>query len=236
VCNVPGGSNSAMAEYAVGSALVLLRRFAWSDGEIRAGRYAAARQKMFADNLPGIEGLTVGVIGMGIIGLSVSRAFRAFGASIQYFDPAPREAAAAAELGATPLALDELLRTSDIVTVHVPLLPATRGMIGARELALMKDDAVLIQASRGGIVDEAALAAHLTAGKLRGAAVDVYTGEPPPADNPLLKLSGAAAQRMLYTPHIAGITRQAFAYLFKTSWENVERVVKRGEAPHNRQF
>jgi phosphoglycerate dehydrogenase-like enzyme len=66
--------------------------------------------------------------------------------------------------------------------------------------------------------------------------VDVYTGEPPPADNPLLKLSGAAAQRMLYTPHIAGITRQAFAYLFKTSWENVERVVKRGQAPHNRQF
>ena len=236
VCNVPGGSNSAMAEYAVGSALILLRRFAWSDTEIRAGRYAAARQKMFADNLPGIEGLTVGVIGMGIIGLSVSRAFRAFGAEIRYFDPAPREAQAAADLGARPAALDELLRTSDIVTVHVPLLPATRGMIAARELALMKDDAVLIQASRGGVVDESALAAHLTAGKLRGAAVDVYTSEPPPAENPLLTLGGAASQRILFTPHIAGITRQAFAYLFKTSWENVERVVRRGEAPLNRVF
>jgi phosphoglycerate dehydrogenase-like enzyme len=100
----------------------------------------------------------------------------------------------------------------------------------------MKDDAVLIQASRGGIVDEAALAAHLSAGKLRGAAVDVYTTEPPPAEHPLLKLSGAAAQRILFTPHIAGITRQAFAYLFKTSWENVERVVRRGEAPLNRLF
>jgi hypothetical protein len=74
VCNVPGGSNSAMAEYAVASALILLRRFAWSDAEIRAGRYAAARQKMLADNLAGIEGLKVGVVGMGTVGLAVARA------------------------------------------------------------------------------------------------------------------------------------------------------------------
>lgn len=236
VCNVPGGSNTAMAEYAVGTALHLLRRFAWSDAEIRAGRYAAARQKMFADNLPGIEGLTVGVLGMGIIGLSVSRAFRAFGANIVYFDPAPRESKAAAELGAKPMAFNELLRVSDIVTVHVPLLPQTKGMIAARELAMMKDDAVLIQASRGGIVDEAALAAHLAAGKLRGAAIDVYSTEPPPADNPLLKLGGEAAGRILYTPHVAGITRQSFQFLFRESWSNVEQVVLHGAAPRNRAY
>ncbi len=234
VCNVPGGSNTAMAEYAVGTALVLLRRFSWSDTEIRAGRYASARQKMFADNLPGIEGLTVGVLGMGIIGLSVSRAFHAFGANIVYFDPAPREAAAAAQIGAKAMAFEALLRASDIVTVHVPLLPQTRGLISTKELAMMKDDAVLIQASRGGIVDEAALAAHLAAGKLRGAAVDVYSTEPPPADNPLLKLSGDAADRILYTPHVAGITRQSFQFLFRQSWNNVEQVLLHGAAPQHR--
>jgi phosphoglycerate dehydrogenase-like enzyme len=236
VCNVPGGSNSAMAEYTVASALTLLRRFAWSDAEIRAGRYAAARQKMLADNLPGIEGLEVGVVGMGTVGLAVARAFHAFGAGICYFDPAPRDPKAVAALGARPEALDELLRTSDIVTLHVPLLPATRGMIGARELALMKDDAVLIQASRGGVVDEAALAARLEAGKLRGVALDVYSAEPPTADHPLLSLVGAAAQRVLFTPHIAGVSRQAWATLFRASWENVERVVRLGEAPLNRLF
>jgi phosphoglycerate dehydrogenase-like enzyme len=223
-----------MAEYAVGAALILLRRFAWSDAEIRAGRYGKARQSMLADNLPGIDGLNVGVVGMGTVGLAVARGFHAFGARIRYIDPAPRDPKSVAELGAQSVGLDELLQTSDIVTLHVPLLPETRGMIGARELALMKDDAILIQASRGGVVDETALAARMEAGKLRGVAIDVYSAEPPPADHPLLKLSAAAAQRVLYTPHIAGVSRQAFATLFRASWENVERVVRHGETPVNR--
>jgi phosphoglycerate dehydrogenase-like enzyme len=95
----------------------------------------------------------------------------------------------------------------------------------------MKRGAVLINAARGGIVDEAALAAALTAGKLGGAAIDVYETEPPPADNPLLKLDGAPAARLLLTPHIAGVTRQAWAKLFTAAWENVERVLLHGLRP-----
>jgi phosphoglycerate dehydrogenase-like enzyme len=91
----------------------------------------------------------------------------------------------------------------------------------------------LIQAARGGIVDEAALAAALESGHLGGAAVDVYSVEPPGADNPLLKATGEAAARLLLTPHIAGVTRQASALLFRSAWENVERVLVRGEAPLN---
>src|SRR5690606_6096806 len=103
------------------------------------------------DNLPGLEGITVGVVGFGVIGVAVAEAFRRFGSEIVFYDPQPRDEAAA-RLGAKALPLDELLKASDVVTLHVPLLPQTRSMINARQLALMKPGAVLIQASRGGIV------------------------------------------------------------------------------------
>lgn len=236
VANVPGGSNRAVAEYAVTSASLLLRRFAWSNQEIRAGNYAGFRARMVADNLAGLDGLTVGVIGLGTVGLAVAHAFHDAGCHIVYFDPAPRDPVAVAAIGAQSMTLDQLLPASDVVTLHVPLLPATRGLIGARELSMMKAGAVLIQASRGGIVDEAALAAHLQAGKLGGAAVDVFSSEPPDAANPLLTVTGEAAHKLLLTPHIAGVTRQASALLFKTAWDNVERVLIRDEPPLNRVY
>jgi phosphoglycerate dehydrogenase-like enzyme len=113
----------------------------------------------------------------------------------------------------------------------VPLLPTTQGLIGARQLAMMKADAVLIQSSRGGIVDEVALANSLNSGRLRGVAVDVYSPEPPDADHPLVALQGEAARRILFTPHIAGVTRQSVAFLFRSAWRNVARVLIEGEPP-----
>ena len=98
VCNVVGGSNEAVAEYALASALVLLRRFAWAEGEIRAGGYAAFRGRMIGDSLRGLQGLTVGIVGFGNIGVSVARAFRHMGAAIVYYDPAPADPKAAAGL------------------------------------------------------------------------------------------------------------------------------------------
>ena len=233
VANVPGGSNSAVAEYAVTTASMLLRRFAWADAEIKAGNYGKFRARMVADNLAGIEGLQIGLVGFGTIGRAVAQAFARMGAKVCFFDPATSDAKG---VDARALPLDELLATSDVVSLHVPLLPATQNMIGARELARMKPGAVLIQASRGGIVDEAALAASLTSGHLGGVAVDVYSTEPPAPDNPLLKLSGEAAARLLLTPHIAGVTRQASAFLFRSAWENVERVLVRGEPPQSRVY
>ena len=234
VANVPGGSNSAVAEYAVTSASILLRRFAWADAEIRAGNYTAFRDAMIAANLSGLDGLLAGIVGLGVIGLAVAKAFYARGCRICYFDPAPRNLAAAEFVGARPLPLDELLRTADVVTLHVPLVPATQGLIGERELAQMKSGAVLIQASRGGVVDEKALAASLSSGHLGGAAVDVYSTEPPAGDNPLLALQGDAARKLLFTPHIAGVTRQSAAFLFRSAWRNVERVLLAKEPPHDR--
>jgi phosphoglycerate dehydrogenase-like enzyme len=231
VANIPGGSNSAVAEYVMTTASMLLRRLAWADAEIKAGRYAAWRARMIADNLGGLENALIGIVGMGVIGLAVARLAQRSGCRVCFFDPASPQAAAAAELQAKPVGLDELLSAADVVTLHVPLLPATTGLIGARELARMKSGAVLIQASRGGIVDEAALAAALQSGKLSGAAVDVYGTEPPGADNPLFALEGEARNRVLFTPHIGGVTRQASTFLFRTAWQNVERVLVDGLAP-----
>lgn len=236
VANVPGGSNSAVAEYAVTTASLLLRRFGWADAELKDGNYVAFRARMIGDNLAGLDGLLVGIVGLGVIGMAVAEAFAKAGCRVCYYDPAPAEAQAAAALGVTSLSLAELLRQADVVTVHVPLLPETKGLIGRDALAGMKKGAILVQASRGGIVDEQALADALRSGALGGAAVDVYSTEPPTPDNPLLGLTGEASHRLLLTPHIAGVTRQSAALLFRSAWQNVERVLIEKAGPLNRAY
>jgi len=233
VANVPGGSNEAVAEYAVTAATVLLRGFLWADTEIRKGNYREFRARMITENLQGLDGLTVGIIGFGVTGVAVAAAFQKRGCLIFYYDPAPRDTRTAEAVGAKSCSLEDLFQLADVVTLHVPLLPQTTGMIGRHELAMMKPGAILIQGSRGGVVDEAALAEALQSGELGGAAVDVYSTEPPAAENPLLGLKGEAAHRILFTPHVAGVTRQSAAYLFRTAWRNVERVVSGKEAPRD---
>ncbi len=232
VANVPGGSNSALAEYTTACASLLLRRFSWADAEIKQGHYVAFRNRMMADNLAGIADATVGVVGMGVIGMAVARAFHRSGSHIVYFDPALKDASQADAINARALTLDDLLKISDVVTLHVPLLPATTHLIGAPQLALMKHTAVLINGARGGVVDELALAQALVENRIAGAAVDVYSIEPATADNPLLQLKGEAASRLLLTPHIAGVTRQSAAFLFQAAWENVQNVLSGGAVAH----
>lgn len=236
VANVPAASNNAVAEYAVAAAIVLVRRLAWADGEIRKGNYSQCREALVAANFSGLEGLMVGVVGLGSIGLAAASAFHRMGCRICYYDPAPRDRAAAEAFGARQVSLRELLESADIVTLHVPLLPETRGMIGERQLATMKAGAVLVQASRGGVVDDVALAAHLRSGHLGGATVDVYSSEPPGPDSPLLTLAAEGCERLWLTPHVAGVTRQASEVLFRTAWANVERVLISRQPPLNRVY
>lgn len=236
VANVPAGSNSAVAEYAVAAAIVLLRRMVWADKEIRHGNYKSFRARMVSDNLMGLDGICVGIVGLGVIGMAVAQAFHKLGCRICYYDPAPRDPAAAAAISARSLPLDDLLKAADVVSLHVPLLPLTRGLIGEGQLASMKPGSVLIHASRGGVVDELALAESLSSGHLGGAAVDVYSTEPPAAESPLLQIKGEAGARLLLTPHIAGVTRQSAAFLCQSAWSNVERVLIHRQPPLNRAY
>ena len=233
LANVPGGSNEAIAEYAVSCACALLRRFIEASTEIRNDRYGEFRSRFIADNVDGLEGLLVGIVGLGVIGTAVARKFKQLGCRIAFFDPAPADGQAADALEAEALALEDLFSRCDVVSVHVPLLPATTDLINADILSKAKKGSVLIQASRGGVVNETALAEALESGHLAGAAVDVYSSEPPAPDNPLLTLSDAAASRMILTPHVAGITRQSWAFLFRTAWENVTRTVVQNQAPRH---
>ena len=233
VANVSGGSNEAVAEYVVTSASILLRRFFWADAEIRQGKYVDFRARMIAESLQGLDGLTVGIVGFGVIGVAVATAFHKRGCSLLFYDPAPRDPQAGEALGAKACSLEELLSSADVVSLHVPLLPETTWLIGTSELARMKPGAVLIQGSRGGVVDEAALADALQSGKLGGAAVDVYSTEPPPPEYPLFGLRGEAARRVLFTPHIAGVTRQSTAHLCRAAWRNIERFFTGTEAPRD---
>jgi len=137
VANVTG--NDAVAEYAVTTATLLLRRLAFADAEIKRGNYVAFRARMIAHNLSGLGGITVGVVGFGVIGRATATAFRRAGCRICYYDPAPpmpAAAAAAAAIEAEALSLDQLLQTADVVSLHVPLLPSTTGLIEEAEAGL----------------------------------------------------------------------------------------------------
>ncbi len=228
VANVPAANVREVAEYVLFAAGTLLRRLAFADRELRAGRYAQARAQLTPAAVRSLHSRTVGVVGLGQIGLAVARLLTATGATVVYSDPAPPDPVAADKLGLTRLPLDDLLALCDVVTLHVPLLPAPRGLLAGEQLRRMRPGALLVNASRGGVVDEQALARALAGGHLGGAAVDVYASEPPAADSPLLTLPPDAAERVLYTPHVAGVAYEAAQALYTQAWANVHRAVVAG--------
>ena len=162
-----------------------------------------------------LAGHTLGLIGLGRIGSQVAAVGRAFGMDVVAWSR-NLTAARAEAAGATSVTLDELLSASDVISVHLPLADATRGLLGARELSLMRPDALLVNTSRGPIVDEAALLAALERGHLGGVGLDVFDEEPLPADHPL-----RTAPRTLLTPHLGYVTRDVYATFFAGVVEDV---------------
>jgi D-3-phosphoglycerate dehydrogenase len=194
----PRANLRSVAEHVFALALAVSRNL---DRYVREGRFAER------DSLVGQElfGQTLGVIGLGRIGEEVARMGAAgFGMRVLGYDPYLDEAAAHAK-GVEPVSsLEELLPACDFVSVHVPLTEETRGLLDARELGLMRPGSVLVQAARGGVVDEGALVEALRNGPLAGAGIDVFGEEPPPADHPLLSVEST-----VLSPHTAASTRQA---------------------------
>ncbi len=196
-----GANARAVAEYVIGTMLALLRGAYAATADVAAGQWprAALSQGLEA------HGRTLGVVGFGGIGRLAAQLARGLGMRVVGSDAAlPPGHPAWQETGASPLSLDELLAQADVVTLHVPLTADTRHLLDAGRIARMRPGAILINTSRGGIVDEAALAQALHAGVLRGAALDVFEQEPLPAGGPL-----ADAPNLILTPHIAGLTQEA---------------------------
>jgi phosphoglycerate dehydrogenase-like enzyme len=198
------------------------RRMVAMDANVRNGRWNAIDSGASTYT---IQGKTAGIVGLGKIGRRTARLLAAFGAKLLYFDPYPASPAVEQELGVQRVALDELLRQSDIVTLHVPLNSDTRSLIGERELAMMKPNALLVNTCRGPVVNEKALTAALQARQIAGAALDVLELEPPAPDNPILKLDN-----VLFTPHTAGVTYDTWPRRGEFIFANLQRVWN-GEAP-----
>ncbi len=196
-----GANALAVAEYVIGTAMLLLRGVYQSSSKVAEGGWPRAA---LSDGRE-IAGKVLGVVGFGGIGRLAGRLGRALGMRVIGHDPQLQETSSIWVAEQTRgLPLDAVFAQSDVVTVHVPLTRETRGLVGAARLARMKPDAILINTARGGVVDEAEVAAALRAGKLGGAALDVFEREPLPAGSPL-----ADCPNLLLTPHIAGVTRES---------------------------
>jgi phosphoglycerate dehydrogenase-like enzyme len=221
---VSGANSSTVAEMTIGAILSIYRKLTFLDRETKRGKWLMQehRAQMFD-----MKGKTHGIIGFGVIGKIVAELSQAFGTAVMYFDVKRLPPASESALGVTYAPLEHLLSTSDIISLHIPLLPETKNLIGEREIRLMKPNAVIINVARGHIIDEQALAEALQSGRLLGAAMDAWASEPINPDNPLLKLDSVLA-----TPHIAGGTFDAMDAMFRLCLENIQRVAS-GETPHN---
>ena len=213
VCNLPGTNSRAVAELTLLLMLGALRRVAHFDAETRAGR-GWAQPPELQDGLFELGGRTVGLIGYGAVPALLAPVLAAMGCRLLYTARAPKP-----EAEGHFRSLDALLEESDVVSLHIPETPQTRGLIDARAIARMKRGAVLVNTARGGLVDQAALTAALREGHLAAAGLDVFAQEPADPREPLFALPN-----VVLTPHIAWLTTGTFDRSFAIAAENVRRL------------
>ena len=221
-----GGANAvAVSEHAIALMLSVYRRLHLQFVSVKDRKWAGAIRSIAWSSVHELTGKTVGIIGFGNIGQQVARRLQGWECSLLYEDVIDRPPELEAELGVTRVSRDDLLRSSDVVTLHVPLLAATRGMMNDRAFGLMKSSAVIINTCRGPVVDEAALIRALRAGEIAGAGLDVLEEEPTPVDNPLLDMDNVAV-----TPHLASFAQESWDKSRRFAVQNAARAAG-GEEP-----
>jgi D-3-phosphoglycerate dehydrogenase len=214
----PGANSSSVAELTVLLMLSVFRRLNEVTKAVREGRWTQGVNVLGQE----LSGKTLGLVGVGNVGRRVATIAKAMGMEVIGYDPYVREVE-----GIRLMSLEEVLRSSDVVSLHVPLTAETRRLLNAQKFSLMKDGSVLINTSRGEVVDEEALISALRTGKLMGAGLDVLSVEPPKQDNPLLRMDN-----VIITPHVGGGTREALERGIVGALEEVMRFL-RGEQLKN---
>ncbi|AMB96840.1 2-hydroxyacid dehydrogenase [Aerococcus urinaeequi] len=213
IANASGYATTAVAELALGLTLDLFRAITKGNDDIRNANFPGPFQGRE------IKGKTVGIVGTGHIGLETAKLFKAFGANLIGYNRSEKQEAK--DLGVELVELDELLQRADIVSVHLPLNDETRHLLNKDKLSLMKESAVIINVARGPIIDDAALADLLNEGKIAGAGIDVFDGEPPlPADYPLL-----SAKNAILTPHVGFLSDEAMELRAQIAFENTKAFI-----------
>ena len=227
VANNGGGNAVAVAEHTIALMVSTYRKLQLQFQSVKAREWAGNTRAAWFSQAHELTGKTVGIIGLGRIGQQVAKRLQGWDCDLIYTDFVDIPSEIEQRLHATRVSSDELLQSSDVVTLHVPLMRQTRGMMSDREFDLMKPTAILINACRGPVVDEAALIRALKQGKIAAAGLDVLEEEPTPADNPLLEMDN-----VLVTPHMAGFSQEAREKSQAFAMQNVARVV-RGEEPES---
>jgi len=216
VCNIRDYAVSTVPEHTFALILALRRSLPAYAGSVAAGAWQRSGQFCYFDHpIRALAGATLGVIGDGALGRAVADLGRAFGMRVLF-----SSYKGVTGMGPLYTPFDEVLATSDVITLHCPLMPSTRNLIGAAELARMARKPILVNTARGGLVDEAALADALEQGRIAGAGFDVATVEPPPDDHPLMRLVGRPD--FILTPHVAWASREAIQGLADQLIENIE--------------
>jgi glycerate dehydrogenase len=224
VANIRNYAVHTVPEHAFALILALQRNLIAYREDVAKGRWAEVDQFCFFDHpIRDLFGATLGIIGEGVIGQGAAKIAQGFGMKVLFADHPPPKVP-----GVTFTPLDQVLRESDVLSLHAPLTPDTRNLIGAAELRSMKPTAILINTSRGGLVDEQALATALTEGWIAGAGFDVLTKEPPKEGNPLLDLK---LPNFILTPHVAWASEGAMQFLADQLIDNIEAFV-RGKPQH----
>lgn len=210
----------AVAEWCVWAAISALRRTSEADRRLRAGAFDQLGVTRYE-----LRGKTVGLVGMGDIGTAAAPRFGAFDVDLRYWTRTRRSTERERELGVTWSGLDDLVTAADVLVLAIALTDETHHLLDADRLASMKPSGVVVNAARGEVWDEVAVAEALRAGQLHGAATDVFSREPPPSDHPLLDVDAIAL-----TPHLAGSTAEAVGAIFGRVLDNVRRVLD-GQEP-----
>ena len=216
--NNAGANSAAVAELTVLLIVAALRRLTFLVANLKMGRYNTPSYETWEDYLE-LTRKRVGIIGLGNIGTAVAKRLAGWDCEIVYCDRRKMDPARERECNATGVSLDELLETSDVVTVHTPLTDRTEALIGRREIGLMKKSAVLVNTCRGQVVDEAALIEALQSSAIAGAGLDVTEVEPPDSDNPLMHMNN-----VFMTPHLGGLSVEARQKALSSSVENANRL------------
>ena len=232
VCNNRAVNASAVAEHCIGLMLAGLRHTARSDRKIKTSGYISTKEQTTAEGIRELAGQEIGLIGMGVIGREVAKRLLLWDCKLRYYDIVRMDDKIEQEFQLEYVSFDELISNSDIISIHVPVTQGTYRMLGIEQFQKMRPTTLLINNSRGEIVDNMALAEALEKGWIFGAALDTVDPEPLPEWHPLLHLSPAAEERLTLTPHIAGMTDGAFRRMLEWTIRDI-RLLEQGEIPGN---
>lgn len=235
VCNNAGVNAGAVAEQTVLLMLACLRDFVGGDAAVREGKQIQKKERMMVEGFKELGDCVIGFVGFGAIAQACAVRLANWGCTMVYNKRKPLSAEEEQRLGVRYASLDELLPQCDIVSLHVPVTPATVGLVDEAFLGKMKPGSILINTARGEVVDQDALKAAIIEGHVAGAGLDTLDPEPVTTENPLLNMPEGFEHRIQFSPHIGGVSEGMFYRAHKTVWENIARVAQ-GDSPINRVY